>query len=389
MAGNVEATKSQLLQFDLTPPVSSIACNSTVCSSSAYSAPVSVSLSATDSGGSRRRRDPLRDEWLRSSYPFSPLYVASFTVSTTTTVKYRAFDNAGNAEATNSQLIQEVTPPDTTPPTSAIACNGAACSSSTYTAPVSVSLSATDVGGAVDAIRYTTDGSDPTSSSTLYTGAFTISTTTTVKYRAWDTAGNVEATNSQLIQVNTTPADTTPPTSTIACNGAACTSAWYAPGVRVSLSATDVGGAVAAIRYTTDGSVPTSSSTLYTGAFTVSTTTTVKYRAWDNSDNVEATKSELIQVDTFAPTVSITSPANGATVTGNIKIVTTPADAQSGVASVAYYVDGVLVGTVTSSPWQLPWNTKKGSSGQHVLTAVATDRAGNRTTSAAVTVTVR
>jgi len=387
MAGNVEATKSQLLQFDTVPPVSTIACNGTDCSSSAYAAPVSVSLSATDSGGSGGVEIHYETNGSDPNI-FSPLYVASFTVSATTTVKYRAWDSAGNLEATNSQLIQ-VTAPDTTPPTSAIACNGAACSSSTYTAAVSVSLSATDVDGAVDAIRYTTNGSDPTNSSTLYTGAFTISTTTTVKYRAWDTAGNVEATNSQLIQVDTTPADTTPPTSTIACNGAACTSAWYAPSVSVSLSATDVGGAVAAIRYTTDGSVPTNSSALYTGAFTVSATTTVKYRAWDSSGNVEATKSQLIQVDTFAPTVSITSPANGATVTGNIKIVTTPADAQSGVASVAYYVDGVLVGTLTSSPWQLPWNTKKVSSGQHVLTAVATDRAGNRTTSAAVTVTVR
>jgi hypothetical protein len=76
-------------------------------------------------------------------------------------------------------------------------------------------------------------------------------------------------------------------------------------------------------------------------------------------------------------------------VTGNVKIVAAPADAQSGVASVAFYVDGVLVGTTTSSPWQVPWNTRKASAGQHVLTAVAKDRAGNSTTSAAVTVTVR
>jgi hypothetical protein len=116
---------------------------------------------------------------------------------------------------------------------------------------------------------------------------------------------------------------------------------------------------------------------------------TVKYRAWDSSGNVEATKSQLIRVDTFPPTVSITSPANGATVTGNIKIVAAAADAQSGVASVAFYVDNKLVGTATSSPWQLPWNTKKVSPGQHVLTAIAKDRAGNSTTSAAVTITVR
>jgi len=128
---------------------------------------------------------------------------------------------------------------------------------------------------------------------------------------------------------------------------------------------------------------------LYTGPFAVSTATTVKYRAWDDSGNVEATKSQLIQVDGSPPTVSITSPANGATVSGNVKIVAAVTDAQAGVASVAFSVDGALVGTATSSPWQLPWNTKKVASGQHVLTAVARDRAGNSATSAAVTVTVR
>ena len=111
----------------------------------------------------------------------------------------------------------------------------------------------------------------------------------------------------------------------------------------VSLSATDVGGAVAAIRYTTDGSVPTSSSTLYTGAFTVSTTTTVKYRAWDSSGNVRrpepADPGRHIRTDDQ-------HHVSGERRDGDWKhqIVTTPADAQSGVASVAYYVDGVLVG---------------------------------------------
>jgi hypothetical protein len=37
----------------------------------------------------------------------------------------------------------------------------------------------------------------------------------------------------------------------------------------------------------------------------------------------------------------------------------------------------------------MPWNTKRYGSGQHVLTVVAADRAGNTTTSVAVTVTVR
>ena len=47
-----------------------------------------------------------------------------------------------------------------------------------YTAPISISLSSVTDGAS---IYYTIDGSDPTTSSTLYTGAFTVSTTTTVK----------------------------------------------------------------------------------------------------------------------------------------------------------------------------------------------------------------
>jgi peptidoglycan/xylan/chitin deacetylase (PgdA/CDA1 family) len=368
---------------DTGPPTSSIACNGSSCSSW-YSQPVTVSLSATDAGTAVTALRYTTD----GSDPTtsSTLYTGPFSVSATTTVKYRAWDMAGNAEATKSQLLQF----DSAPPVSSIACNSTACSSSPYTGPVSVSLSATDSGGSgVAEIHYETNGSDPTIFSPLYVAPFTVSTTTTVKYRAWDRAGNVEATNSKLIEITAPPADTTAPTSTIACNGAACSSTWYGSSVSVSLSASDPDDAVAAIRYTTDGSDPTASSTLFNSPFTVSATTTVKYRAWDTAGNVEATKSQLIQVDTLAPTVSITSPANGATVTQNVKIVAAPADAQSGVASVAFYIDGVLAGTTTSSPWQLPWNTKKASSGQHVLTAVAADRAGNRTTSAAVTVTVR
>jgi hypothetical protein len=125
---------------------------------------------------------------------------------------------------------------------------------------------------------------------------------------------------------------------------------WYAAPVDVSLSATDAESGVDVIRYTVDGLDPTASSPSYSGPFTVSTTTTVNYRAWDTAGNVEATKTQRIQMDTVAPTVVITSPANGATVNGNIKVVASPADANSGIASVAFYLDGTRLGTVTSAP---------------------------------------
>ncbi len=381
-ANGTYARTMQDVVGDHTPPTSSIACNGGSCSTW-YAPPVNVTLSATDAGTAvsairytTNGTDPTTT---------SPLYTGPFPISTTTTVKYRAWDMVGNMEPVRTQLIQV----DSTSPSSSIACNGSACSSGSYTAAVSVSLSATDVESGVAAIRYTTDGSDPTSASPLYLVPFTVPATATVKYRAWDVAGNVEATNTQVIQIDTTSPDGDPPVSSIACNGTTCSAGWYGAAVSVSLSATDSGSGVAAIRYTLDGSNPTGTSTLYTGPFNLAATTTVKFRAWDGAGNVEATRTQVIQIDATAPTVAITSPANGAAVTGNIKVVASASDAQSGVASVAFYADGTLIGTATRSPWQVPWNTRRVPSGQHVLTAIATDRLGNRHTSAAITVTVR
>jgi hypothetical protein len=191
------------------------------------------------------------------------------------------------------------------------------------------------------------------------------------------------------------PPDTTAPTTTINCNGGAeptgCAGGWYADAVSVELSAVDDAGGsgVKEIRYTTDGSDPTAATgTLYNGPFSVMSTTTVKYRAFDNAGNAETVKSQQIRIDTTAPSVRITAPVDGATVTGSVKITTATSDVDSGVARVSFYVDGVLLTTATTSPYSTQWVTKKTTKGRHTLTAVARDNAGNQTTSAAVGVTV-
>jgi Polysaccharide deacetylase/Chitobiase/beta-hexosaminidase C-terminal domain len=96
---------------------------------------------------------------------------------------------------------------DPNPPTSEILCNGASCESSLYAGPVSVTLSATDTGGAgvsgVQNIRYTTDGSTPNGSSPIYSGPIGVGSTTTIRFRAEDNARNVEsATHSQTISIS-------------------------------------------------------------------------------------------------------------------------------------------------------------------------------------------
>jgi peptidoglycan/xylan/chitin deacetylase (PgdA/CDA1 family) len=370
---------------DTIKPVASTSCGGAACSAGWYTTPVQVALSSTDAGGSGLEAIRYTTDGNEPSLT-SPVYSAPFIVNGTTTVRYKAWDNAGNVD-TKSQLIQI----DATAPTSSIACNGAACSSDAYSSPVAVTLAASDAAGGsgVSAIRYTLDGSEPTAASSAYSGPFAVAATTTVKFRAWDVAGNVEATVSRLIRVaEAPPADTTPPTTSIACNGNACSASWYAAPVNISLAAADDASGVAATRYTLDGSEPTLSSTPYTGPFTVAVTTTVRFRSWDNAGNVEPAKVQLVQIDTQAPSVAITSPASGSPVKGNVKITASAGDALSGVVRVDFYANGVLIGSRSGSPYLIAWQTNKLSRGQYTLTAVAYDAAGNSATSAPVTVRV-
>jgi len=90
--------------------------------------------------------------------------------------------------------------------------------------------------------------------------------------------------------------------------------------------------------------------------------------------------------DPTPPTVSITSPANGATVSGTVNITADASD-NVGVIRVEFLVDGGLVGTDTTSPYSYPWDSASVNNGSHSLVAKAYDAATNVGTSPSVTVT--
>ena len=88
------------------------------------------------------------------------------------------------------------------------------------------------------------------------------------------------------------------------------------------------------------------------------------------------------------PTVNVTAPAGGTTVSGTISVSANATDDIS-VAGVQFRLDGVNLGAEdTSSPYSVSWNTATASNGSHTLTAVARDGANLTTTSAPITVTV-
>ena len=92
--------------------------------------------------------------------------------------------------------------------------------------------------------------------------------------------------------------------------------------------------------------------------------------------------------DTIAPTVSMTAPADTATLSGSAPVSATATD-NVGVAGVQFLLDGVNLGAEDmASPFSMTWNTAATANGLHTVAAVARDAAGNRTTAAAVMVTV-
>ena len=317
VAGNAEAVNSQLITIDTgsgdaTAPTSTIKCNATTCGSSYYTASVSVTLTATDGGGSGVAQIVYTTYGSDPSQSNGTVYAGAFTLSATATVKYRAYDNAGNAEATNSQLIQV----DSVAPTSTMSCNGNPCGSGWFNADgfghSRRHRQQRRLGCLQDPLhdqRYDADGDDR---QRLH-GRFTVSTSgTTVKYRAFDVAGNAETTNSQLLQI-----DTVAPSSTIRCNGTTCAAGFYSAAVSVTLTATDVGGSgVSQIVYTTDGSDPRSRTAPSTRARSRSPRRPLSSTAPTTSPaTLEPINSALIQVDLTPPSTTLNcaaSPCSGA-----------------------------------------------------------------------------
>jgi C1A family cysteine protease len=91
--------------------------------------------------------------------------------------------------------------------------------------------------------------------------------------------------------------------------------------------------------------------------------------------------------DNTPPTASVSSPVNGATLSGTATITVSAAD-NVGVTSVDLYLNTLFLGTDTSSPFSFAWNTTSVTNGAYTLKAVAHDSAGNSGESASIGINV-
>ncbi|MBI2067868.1 MAG: Ig-like domain-containing protein [Deltaproteobacteria bacterium] len=85
----------------------------------------------------------------------------------------------------------------------------------------------------------------------------------------------------------------------------------------------------------------------------------------------------------------MSSPLEGATVTGSAVTVSASASDNVGVVGVQFRLDGVNLDTEdTSAPYSIIWNSTLTAGGAHTLSALARDAAGNQATATSVNVTV-
>ena len=112
--------------------------------------------------------------------------------------------------------------------------------------------------------------------------------------------------------------------------------------------------------------------------------------AEDAAGNVSAPSPQLTAVVPAdqPPTVSVTAPAAGATVSGTVSVSAAATD-DVGVAGVQFRLGAANLGAEdTSSPYSISWDTTTVGNGSYQLTAVARDSASQTTTSTPITVTV-
>ncbi|MFD2727499.1 BNR-4 repeat-containing protein [Hyunsoonleella rubra] len=161
--------------------------------------------------------------------------------------------------------------------------------------------------------------------------------------------------------------------------------------ITITADASDSDGSVSQVEFFVNGSsvgIDTSSPysvnwTIGVGSYDLTAVATDNESASTTSSAINVTGNSTVNTP---PTVSVTSPANGASFNDgdSVTISADASDSDGSVTQVEFFVNGSSVGIDTSSPYSVNWTIGVGS---YDLTSVATDNESASTTSSAINVT--
>lgn len=379
---------------DTTPP--NVSWSSPANGTTVTTSPVTLTATASDTSGIKRVEFYYGSTYIGASSNTSSPYSYNWNISSipngTYQLKAKAIDNSPNENSKETTPISiTINKPDVESPTTPTNFR----STGTTTTSVSLAWNASTDNVGVVAYELRRNGQIVNSNiaGTSYTDN-NLQPSTTYQYtlRAKDAAGNVSGwTGTVTAQTQAAP-DTTPPSAptnvtAVATGSTSITVSWTA-------STDNVG--VAKYRIYRNGSqiaeVNAPATSYGVTGLTPSTQYSFYVRAVDAAGNISnnsntATATTQAAADTTKPSVNITSPSNGATVSGTTTISANATD-NVGVTKVEFLIDGAVVHTDNSSPFSYAWNTTTKTNGSYTLTARAYDAANNVQTSVAITVTV-
>ncbi len=277
------------------------------------------------------------------------------------------------------------------PPTVSITSPGA---NAIFTVPSSVTINAdaADANGTITKVDFysgsTLLGTDVTSPYSFTWNSPTVGVDTLTAVATDDGAA---VTTSAPVIIFVSAAGNTPPTAAI--TSPADNAAFLTPSpITINATATDAGGAVYKVDFyngTTLLGTSTTSPYSYVWNGVTAGNYTITVKATDNGGLTTTSGGVNISVtDPIKPTVSITSPADGASFLppASITITADAADANGTVTKVDFYNGNTLLGTDLTSPYSYSWTSVP--LGNYSITAKATDNDNNETVSAAVNIIV-
>jgi hypothetical protein len=212
----------------------------------------------------------------------SSVYAGPITVSSSETVKAVAVANGYATSSVGSATYTFTVPTPAAPSFSP--------APGKYTSVQSVTISTSTPSAT---IYYTTDGSKPSTSSPVYTGPIVVSSSTTIKAFADSGATRASSTTTGNYMINL-PTVATPSFSP---GGGKYTSVQT-----VSISTSTPG---ATIYFTTDGTTPTTNSSVYAGPITVGVSETVKAMAVETGYKSSSVNSASYTINLPAPSFSV------------------------------------------------------------------------------------
>ena len=252
----------------------------------------SAQLSQTYTIGGAHLTDPITLTVDNTHFTVSPTTIANPNSNTVVTVTFDGTEPAtGTITAVSDTLSATVALTATAQLPTPVLTPATAVEDSLVT--VTMSCTVADA-----AIHYTTDGTEPTATSAVYSSPVTFNTpgTYTVKALAMKSGWENSAVATGTYTVNEPQAPDTVAAPVIT----PATANYYEPQTVTITCATE--GAV--IRYTTDGTVPTESAAVYSAPFTVNATTTITAKAWKAgwiaSETASSTISFPVQVANIA-----------------------------------------------------------------------------------------